>query len=145
MENDVFVIERIYNAPVPVVWNALTNIDDMKKWYFRLDEFRPEEGFEFRFYGGTEEKQYLHLCKVTQVIQGKKIAYSWRYEGYEGKSEVCFELFPEGKNTRLKLSHTGLNTFPKNDPNFAEESFAAGWTYITGVSLKEYVEKNTQA
>ena len=140
MNNEPFVIERTYNAPIEKVWEALTNNDQMKQWYFQLADFKPEVGFEFEFWGGSEAKSYLHKCKVTQVIPGKKIAYTWRYDGYEGNSEVSFELFDEGAQTRLKLTHTGLETFPK-EKDFAPESFAAGWTYITGTSLKEFVEK----
>ena len=140
METEPFIIEREYNAPIELVWHAITQNDAMKKWYFNLEDFKPEVGFEFQFWGGKDEDQYLHRCKVTEVIPGKKIAYSWRYEGHEGNSIVTFELFPNGKKTRLKLTHAGLETFPKHDPNFARESFAQGWTFITGTSLKNYLE-----
>lgn len=141
MNSEPFIIERIYASSAKKIWNALTNRDEMKNWYFDLKEFRAEVGFEFQFYGGTPEKQYLHLCRVTEVIPEKKLSYSWRYEGYEGNSLLTFELFEEGKNTRLKLTHSGLDSFPKDDPNFAKSSFEAGWTYILGTSLKNYLEK----
>ena len=134
------VIERILNAPAASVWKALTDRDQMKQWYFDLAEFKPQAGFKFQFYGGTEEKQYLHLCKITEVIPGKKLAYSWRYDGHEGNSLVAFELFVEGDKTRLKLTHDGLETFPKSNPDLAKENFVQGWTSIIGTSLKEYVE-----
>lgn len=54
---------------------------------------------------------------------------------------MTFELFEEGDKTRLKLTHEGLETFPADKPDFARESFAAGWTQIVGSSLKEFVEK----
>lgn len=136
-----FVIERTYNAPVARVWSALTDNNEIKQWYFQLADFKAEPGFEFRFTGGSETKQYLHLCKVTEVIPMKKLAYSWRYDGYEGDSVVTFELFDEGGKTRLKLTHEGLETFPQNSPDFARESFAKGWTYITGTSLADYLAK----
>ncbi|MFT3681553.1 MAG: SRPBCC domain-containing protein [Ferruginibacter sp.] len=138
-----FIIERIYDAPVTTVWHALTDKDAMKQWYFDLAAFKPEVGFEFRFYGqGKEGEQYLHLCKVTEVIKEKKLAYSWRYDGYEGNSFVTFELSAEGNKTKLTLTHTGLETFPVTANNaFAKENFVEGWTYITGVSLKTFVEK----
>jgi len=75
------------------------------------------------------------------VIVGKKLVYSWRYDGYEGNSIVTFELFEEGNTTRVKLTHAGLETFPKDKPDFARESFVKGWTYIIGTSLKDFVEK----
>ena len=141
MNSNPFVIEQTVNAPIQKVWKAITDKNEMKQWYFDLAEFKAEAGFEFQFLAGSEEKKYLHLCKITEVVVGKKLSYSWRYDGYEGNSYVTFELFEEGNNTRVKLTHTGLETFPKDNPDFAEESFAAGWTYIIGTSLKEFVEK----
>jgi uncharacterized protein YndB with AHSA1/START domain len=140
MKQAPFVIEQTYNAPAEKVWRAITDVDQMRQWYFDLKEFKPEVGFEFQFEGGKDDDVYVHLCKVTEVEPGKKLTHSWRYEGYEGNSFVTWELFPEGAKTRVKLTHTGLETFPQNDPNFRRESFAAGWTEITGVSLKKFVE-----
>jgi hypothetical protein len=54
---------------------------------------------------------------------------------------VTFELFPEGNQTRVKLTHTGLDTFPGDIPDFAKKNFATGWTDILGESLKSYLEK----
>ena len=141
MNNEPFVIERTYNATIEKVWKAITNKDDMKQWYFDLSAFEPKVGFEFSFEGGDEKQTYVHLCKITEVIPGKKLTYSWRYEGYEGNSFVTWELFDEGDTTRLKLTHAGLETFTTDNPSFAKESFAKGWTSIIGTSLKDFVEK----
>jgi uncharacterized protein YndB with AHSA1/START domain len=76
------------------------------------------------------------------VIPEKKLTYSWRYEGYEGISFVTFELFDEGeKKTRLKLTHSGLETFPKDNADFDKKNFAEGWSDIIGNQLKNFVEK----
>ncbi len=141
MSNEPFVIERTYNAPVEKVWKALTNKEQMKQWYFNIAEFKPEVGFEFSFDGGSKEKTYTHLCKVLELIPNKKLSYSWSYKGYEGYSVVTVELFDEDGKTRLKLTHEGLETFPKNNKDFAKESFAQGWTHIIGTSLKNFTEK----
>ncbi len=141
MQTTPFTIERIYDASIDKVWQAITDKNKMKEWYFDLAEFKPEIGFEFSFTGGSEEKSYLHLCKITEVVTGKKLTYSWRYDGYEGNSFVTFELFPEGDKTRLKLTHRGLETFPGNNKDFAKESFMAGWEHIIGTSLEKFLEK----
>ena len=52
MNNEPFVIERTYNAPVEKVWKAITDNDLMKQWYFKIAAFKPEVGFEFSFDGG---------------------------------------------------------------------------------------------
>ncbi len=130
------------NAPVSKVWKAITDKNDMKQWYFDLAEFKPEVGFEFEFYAGDEKKKWLHLCKITEVVIGKKLTYSWRYDGYAGISYVIFELFKEGKGTRLKLTHNGLESFPSDEvPEFRRENFDAGWTSLIGTSIKEFVER----
>jgi uncharacterized protein YndB with AHSA1/START domain len=141
MKAEPVIIERTLNAPIVKVWEAITNKDEMKKWYFNIKEFKPEVGFEFQFEAiGKENKRFLHLCKITEVVIGKKLAYTWRYDGYEGNSIVTFELFEEGNKTRLKLTHTGLETFPQTS-DFARQNFVEGWTHIIGIALKGFVEK----
>jgi uncharacterized protein YndB with AHSA1/START domain len=143
MKNEPIVIECLYHAPVNAVWNAITVLNEMRQWYFKLAEFKAREGFEFEFSGGKDQgNQYLHKCKITEVIPGKKLTYSWRYEGYEGISYVTFELLKEGNNTRLILTHSGLDSFPQHVSDLQKENFVEGWTYITGTSLKIYLEKS---
>jgi uncharacterized protein YndB with AHSA1/START domain len=140
-ETEVVVIERTFNAAVTRVWEALTNVDQMRQWYFDLKDFMPEIGFEFEFVVEHEGNTYHHFCKVTEVIPQKKIAYTWRYKGEQGDSLVTFELFPEGSKTRLKLTHTGIETFPKT-PAYARQNFEAGWTAIVGSELKQFLERS---
>ena len=139
MKAEPLVFERTLNAPVDKVWKAITDKKDMKHWYFDIAEFKPELGFEFEFEGKKDDMIYRHLCKITEIEVGKKLQYSWSYDGFEGKSFVTFELFPVGQKTRIKLTHEGLETFP-SIPDFAKENFVEGWNYIIGKSLPEYVE-----
>jgi len=137
---EAIVIERIFNAPIARVWKALTDAEDMRRWYFDLKEFKPEVGFKFEFAVEHEGMKYHHLCKITEVIPQKKLAYTWRYAGHEGDSLVTFELAAAGDRTRLNLTHEGLDTFPKTVA-FARKNFVEGWTALIGSSLKEFVEK----
>ena len=140
VETEALVVERIFNAPIEDVWQAITEKEEMKLWYFDLAEFKAEVGFEFQFEGGKDDRVYLHLCKVTEVIPFEKLKYSWRYDGYEGISFVTFELIREGKQTKLKLTQEGLNSFPMSNPDFAKKNFSEGWNYIIHTSLKKYLE-----
>ncbi len=137
---EAVIIERTLNAPVAQVWKALTDVDQMRQWYFDLKEFKPEVGFEFEFVVEHDGNTYHHLCRVTEVISEKKIAYTWRYKNEPGDSLVTIELFAEGNKTRLKLTHSGIETFPKT-PAYARKNFEAGWTQIIGSELKQFVEK----
>ena len=144
MAAEAIVMERTLDASVARVWKALTDLDQIRQWYFDLKEFRPQVGFEFEFVVEHEGNTYHHLCRVTDVVPEKKIAYTWRYQGELGNSLVTFELAPEGDKTRLKLTHTGIETFPKT-PAYARKNFEAGWTAIIGSELKEFVEKKQKA
>src|SRR5882762_5001691 len=97
---EAVIIERTLNAPVTRVWKALTDVDQMREWYFDLKEFKPQAGFEFEFSVEHEGTTYHHLCRVTEVISQKKIAYTWRYKNEPGDSLVTFELSSEGEKTR---------------------------------------------
>lgn len=137
------IIEKLLPAPAARVWKALTSKAEMKEWYFDLDEFRPEKGFRFSFSGkGQKGEEYVHLCEVTEVIPMKKLTYSWTYQHIKGYSEVSFELFEEGEHTRLKLTHTGLDSFPSYSPDFARESFMGGWSELIGKLLPAFLEKH---
>jgi uncharacterized protein YndB with AHSA1/START domain len=138
---EAVVIERTFSAPITRVWKALTDVEEMRKWYFDLKEFKPEVGFQFEFVVEHEGMTYHHLCRVTEVIPQKKIAYTWRYKGEPGDSLVTFELFAEGDNTRVKLTHTGIETFPRT-PAYARKNFEKGWTAIVGTELKQFVEQS---
>lgn len=140
MKTEPFVIERLLDAPPQRVWKAITDKNEMKHWYFELEEFRAEKGFAFRFNGGPDGRIYVHLCEVTEVIPGSKLTYSWRYEGYEGISFVTFELIPVGEKTKIRLTHAGLETFPASNPDLARENFVAGWTEIIGTGLVNYLK-----
>ncbi len=140
MHKEPFVIEQTFDSSIADVWAAITNPEKMKTWYFDLPGFKAEVGYRFQFSGGPDpDKPYVHLCEVLEAVSQKKLSYSWRYEGYEGNSVVSFELFSEGNKTRLRLTHAGLATFPKTNPDLAAENFVAGWTHIIGTSLKDYL------
>jgi len=137
---DAVIVERTLNAPVARVWKALTDVDQMREWYFDLKEFKAEVGFEFEFVVEHEGNRYHHLCRIKEMIPEKKIAYTWRYKGEPGESLVTFELFADGDKTRVKVTHTGIETFPKT-PAYARKNFEAGWTAIVGTELKQFVER----
>ncbi len=137
------VVTEIFEAPEDKVWFALTNKSAFDKWYFKINDFEPVVGFEFEFYGGS----YLHQSRITEIIPNKIIEYTWKYPMYEGDSVVRFKLEEIedilGNQTKLILTHEGVETFPPDDPNFSRASFEAGWKEIISISLKNYIEGNS--
>ncbi len=129
MNKDQVVIERIYDASPAEVWLALTDVEQMKQWYFpMLESFKPEVGFETEFNVPYEDQNFPHIWKVTESIPNKIIAYDWRFGGYPGNSNLRFTLQPYDDKAKLILSHTGLLSFePEMHPEFSSANFQAGW------------------
>lgn len=141
MENEPLIIEQEFEAPVELLWRAITDKELMKKWYFDIPDFKLELGAKFHFEGNAEDRCYVHVCEIMEIIPFKKLKYSWRYEGFTGISFVTFELEPIGDTTKLKLTHEGLETLPSENTDFKKDNFILGWTFLIRESLKEHIEK----
>ena len=131
------VIERAYHAPIDKVWRALTELDQMQRWYFpQLEAFRPEVGFETAFTAMKQGEPYTHLWKVMEVVPGRKICFEWRYAGHPGNSLVTIELFEQLRTTWLRLTHEGIESFRKFT---TREGFRGGWSQLLGIALRDYL------
>lgn len=147
MNTTPLVFERTFKAPIAKVWTAITSLEEMKQWYFpMLAAFKPEAGFETAFTVEHKGNSFEHIWKVAEVVPGTKISYEWRYGGFPGNSLVTFELFAEGEQTRLVLTHSKLESFQGDiHPGLAKENFAQGWTSFVDTKLKNYLEQSTVA
>ncbi len=135
------IVEEAFSASVETVWKAITQIDLMRLWFFdNIPAFEPEVGFETAFTVTNEGRNFPHRWKVTEAVPMEKIAYEWQYENYPGAALVTCELFKAGPGTRLQLTHTVLEDFPDDIPEFKRESGLAGWQYFIGGRLKAYLE-----
>ncbi|MFM2230215.1 MAG: hypothetical protein RL607_1473 [Bacteroidota bacterium] len=133
-------VSEFYSVSPEMIWQALTEVKQMKFWYFNVVEFRPEVGFTYEFYGGKDENtHYLHRCTLLEVIPNKKLKFSWVYVGFKGYSEVTFELFPSDRGTLLQLTHEGVASFEQENKNFDCSEFESGWNYLLKISLKNFL------
>jgi len=140
--DEAVVVEQTFETSREVVWRAITEIDQMRQWYFEnIPSFKPEVGFETQFNVENEGRNFLHIWKVAEVVPMKKIVCNWKYDGYSGDSFVVFELFEQNNLTKLRLTHKVLESFPQDIPEFSRESCVGGWTFFIRKSLKEYLEK----
>ena len=134
-------VQRVFTASAERIWQALTMPDLMKQWYFDLPGFKAEVGYSFEFVGGPPEKEYRHICRVTEVKQNARLAYTWRYDGYAGCSTVLFELLPQDGGTLVRVTHTDLDTFPQDNPHLLAHNFQAGWDDIIVRSLAGFLDE----
>jgi uncharacterized protein YndB with AHSA1/START domain len=135
------IVEQIFNQNIKTVWNAITQLDQMKQWFFEnIPTFIAEVGFETQFNVKAPSRDFLHCWKITEVIPKKKIVYTWKYEGLTGEGTISFELFEENNQTKLVLTNEGLESFPQEISEFSRESCIAGWDYFIKQRLKEYLK-----
>ncbi len=135
------VVEQILNTPIKDVWNAITNLKEMKQWFFKdIPAFKPEVGFKVNFPVISRNNTFTHLWEILEVEPQKLIKYHWAYEEYEGDGFVTFELIEKGSQTLLRLTNEGLESFPQDIPEFERDSCVAGWEYFIKGMLKNYLE-----
>jgi uncharacterized protein YndB with AHSA1/START domain len=125
---------------VAKVWEALTDINKINQWFFKLEDFKAELGFAFSFSGNDNGVKVTHECVITELIPEQKLSYSFIYQGYPQKSTVSFALFPEGEKTKLVLVHSDLEILSKGSPQFGRHKFLGGWTYLVN-SLNDFLNK----
>lgn len=139
--DEPIIVEQTFRASIDAVWNSITDIDQMHRWFFdNIPSFRPEVGFKTQFNVQSQGRNFLHMWKVTEVVPKKTISYNWKYDGYPGDSFVKFELFEQNNLTKLRLTHQVEEDFPEDIPEFRRESCVEGWTFFIRKSLKEFLE-----
>ncbi len=135
------IIEHVFNSSIESVWDSITEIGQMRKWYFEnIPAFKPELGFETQFNVQSNGRNFFHRWKVIEVQPFQRLKYSWIFDDYSGKSTSLFEIFKHKNLTILKLKVEVLENFPEDIPEFTRESCIAGWEYFLTNRLKTFLD-----
>lgn len=140
---DPIVVVQGLEAPISsVVWAAITDPARMRGWYFdKIEEFRPEPGFEARFTVRLEGTDYEHVWLIREVVPEQRLVYGWRYEGFAGDATVRWELAETPTGTQLTFTQEFHEAFQLDDPSFNREAGVQAWDYFIRQTLKAYVEE----
>ena len=129
------------NAPVERVWEAITEQEQMKDWYFTIPDFKLEEGSIFNFYEPGDGCKYHHRCEIREIIPLERFQHTWTHPGLSsGVSLLTWELMPIDNQTEVTLTHEGIENLEDGGPDLSPENYEAGWEEIVGNALKNYVE-----
>jgi uncharacterized protein YndB with AHSA1/START domain len=139
------VIERIFDAPVEVIWQMWTDPEHFKEWYGPQGATIPVAKLDVRV-GGTRlvcmemafpdgPMQMWFTGEYREVVENQRLVYTestsdeqgnvaspsrtGAAEGHPLTTEVRVELEDIGGRTKQVLTHTGI---PADSPG------AAGWT-----------------
>ena len=140
----IIQIEKTYNAPMALVWQAITNRAMMKEWYFNFaEDFKLETGAEFEWTAGDHNnRQWLHRGKMLEIIPAEKLVHIWEYPGYTGISTLSWNLLKiDDATTKVTLIHEFTIPFDITVAELRKENFEMGWNQIINISLEEYLNK----
>ncbi|MCP1996402.1 SRPBCC domain-containing protein [Flavobacterium sp. HSC-61S13] len=131
--------EMIIKAPTSVIWQALTDRDQMREWYFDIADFKLELGETFNFYEPGEARQYHHQCIIKGIEPNQKFSHTWTHPSHsKGESLLTWTLEDLGDATKVSLQHQGLENFADAGPGFEPENYQKGWDGYMAI-LKNFV------
>ena len=134
------IVSQIYPVSSKVVWAALTQIEQMRAWFFNeIPEYKAEVGFNICFDVQATSNIFPHNWTVLEVIENKRLVTNWNYPGFEGDGNVIFDLLENDTQCTLSVTVNVLQDFDQNIPEFTRESCQAGWEYFLGDRLKNYL------
>ena len=143
MSSQAIVVEQFFSVSPDTVWEAITRPDLMRQWYFEpIEDFRTDVGFETQFDIEVNGRIFRHMWKVTEVVPGESITYSWEFEGYPGLGSTEWKLSKNDDGTKLVLTSTGIETFSQDIPEFTRESGEAGWVYFIQQRLPAFLSRD---
>lgn len=128
------------NAPASKVWEALTNPDFVKKYFFGTEVVTDwKKGSPIIWQGEWEGKAYKDKGEILDIDPGKYVKYSYwsSMAGTEDKPEnyvnVSYDLAEQNGKTVLTIAQDGIKTVE------AKEHSESNWQFIFG-KMKEMVE-----
>lgn len=138
---ETVTVTHTFDSPLDTVWNALSDGNELKKWYFPVQNYVFEIGKEFTFYESDSSHNFLHQCQFLNIIPQQLIEYSWAHPNQsKGSSVVKWELQDEGgTKTKLTLTHTGVENFADAGPDFSKANYEMGWNAIVKTTLRNYL------
>jgi uncharacterized protein YndB with AHSA1/START domain len=135
----IISIEVFFEVSKEKVWEAITNTDAMKVWYFDIANFNLNIGTKFSFYEGGK-KEYLHEGEVLKVEVNKLFQHTWLHpEQSKGSSVVTWKIDEVEGKTKVTLTHEGVENFADAGPNFTIANYEMGWNALVKTNLRNYL------
>lgn len=138
--DEPIIIEQALPVSKAKLWQAITNPEEMKQWFFEvMPDFKAEVGFQTSFTLSNEGRVFPHNWKVVSVVPEESIAVEWTFDGYPGVSLVTYEISGDEKSSHIKLTAKALQDHPTDIPEFKRESGVGGWKYFINDRLVNYL------
>lgn len=136
----VISTKSVFESTKEKVWDAITNPQTMKIWYFAISDFNLAIGNQFSFYE-SDRKEYLHTGEIIKVEQNKILQHTWNHpEQSKGSSTVTWTIAEiENNKVEVTLTHEGVESFADAGPNFTPANYQMGWDALVKTNLRNYL------
>src|ERR671914_919090 len=108
--SDTRTFEHALTVDVPreQVFRALTDADELKRWWITDGISEPRPGGRFRYEWKMADPSNDHVQEGTydEVVEGERVALPWSAPA--GDSRVAFTLSDSDGATRVSLVHAGI-------------------------------------
>ena len=130
----------VFETSKQKVWEAITNPEIMKIWYFDMSNFKLEIGNEFTFYE-PYGNEFFHKCKVLSFEENKMFQHTWAHpQQSKGTSILTWNIEEiEVNKVKVSLIHEGLDSFADGGDKFAATNYEMGWNALIKTSLRNYL------
>jgi uncharacterized protein YndB with AHSA1/START domain len=152
------VLERTFDAPVDLVWEAYINPEHIKQWFapkpYEITEveldLKPGGIFRFRMVGpdGFDTGHGVPGC-VLEVVEGKKLAWTSALgpgyrpnemgEGCESFPFTAVVTFADAGNGKTQYKAVALHKDAADRETHEKMGFHEGWGTVAG-QLEEFAK-----
>jgi uncharacterized protein YndB with AHSA1/START domain len=128
--------EAFIEAPIAHVWNAISNAEEISKWFIKAD-FKAEPGYHYTF-TASEEHNCTQITGEVKEATPYSLIYTWVVQNTTTETTVKWKLEEKNGGTHLHLEHSGISSYPGDSAAAMFTSFDSGWTNCIS-ELKGYV------
>ena len=112
-------IERIFDAPRPRVWRAMTEPELVKQWWGRgnpltVERMEVERGGHWRFVEHSDDDDHGFEGRFREVVPPEKLSMTFEWDGAPGHSVVQTIVLEDMGDNRTRMVSTSM-FFTKDD------------------------------
>jgi uncharacterized protein YndB with AHSA1/START domain len=131
-------ITRTLAAPPSKVFQALTDADELSRWWTTTAESDPRSGgaFSYGFEFEDAARDHTYTGTYHDVTPGERVSFPW--QGGLGETTVDVRLERAGDGTTVTLRHSGWGDGAEWDE--AVELHEQGWSFFLD-NLVAYLDR----
>lgn len=146
LKNRTLTIEKNFNAPLQLVWDAWTQSEHILKWWapkgvdIKIIEYDFKIGGKWKYSGVMPDgKEYITEGTYTEIVQLKKIVTSADFKPMTENVEI--QVYFEADGEKTKFTFSVIHATQEYCKQQEEMGFYNGWGSVLN-RLEDFLNKN---